>query len=90
MLAEFDFRVLAEVDAALNALAFTLICAGLVAIKRGKTKDPRGGLTATGRAARRRAAATSRSMTTPKQAITKNTVRPRGNRTRISWPSSGR
>lgn len=38
MLAEFDFRVLADVDAALNALAFTLICAGLVAIKRGKVR----------------------------------------------------
>lgn len=35
MLAEFDFRVLADVDASLNALAFLLICAGLVAVKRG-------------------------------------------------------
>ncbi len=35
MLASFDFRVLAHVDAALNALAFVCICAGLVAIKRG-------------------------------------------------------
>ncbi|MBL8729347.1 MAG: DUF420 domain-containing protein [Planctomycetes bacterium] len=35
MLAAFDFRILASVDAALNALAFVLICAGLVAIKRG-------------------------------------------------------
>ena len=35
MLAEFDFRVLADVDASLNALAFVLICAGLVAVKRG-------------------------------------------------------
>lgn len=35
MLAAFDFRVLADVDATLNALAFVLICAGLVAIKRG-------------------------------------------------------
>ena len=30
-----DFRFLAHVDATLNALAFVLICAGLVAIKRG-------------------------------------------------------
>ncbi|HEX5052270.1 MAG TPA: DUF420 domain-containing protein [Planctomycetota bacterium] len=30
----FDFRVLADVDASLNALAFVLICSGLVAIKR--------------------------------------------------------
>ena len=36
MLADFDFRVLADVDAALNALATVLIIAGLVAIKRGK------------------------------------------------------
>jgi putative membrane protein len=35
MLAAFDFRILASVDAALNALAFLLICAGLIAIKRG-------------------------------------------------------
>lgn len=35
MLADFDFRILASVDAALNGLAFVLICAGLVAIKRG-------------------------------------------------------
>ncbi len=35
MPAEFDFRILAHVDAALNALAFVLICASLVAIKRG-------------------------------------------------------
>jgi len=38
MLAEFDFRILATVDAALNALAFVLICAGLVAIKRGNVE----------------------------------------------------
>lgn len=31
----FDFRVLADVDAALNGAAFVLICAGLIAIKRG-------------------------------------------------------
>lgn len=31
----FDFRVLADIDAGLNALAFVLIVAGLVAIKRG-------------------------------------------------------
>ena len=36
MLLAFDFRVLAHVDAALNALAFVLICAGLVAVKRGR------------------------------------------------------
>ncbi len=35
MLADFDFRILADVDATLNALAFVLICCGLVAIKRG-------------------------------------------------------
>jgi uncharacterized membrane protein YozB (DUF420 family) len=35
MLAAFDFRVLAHVDAALNALATVLIVAGLLAIKRG-------------------------------------------------------
>lgn len=35
MLAEFDFRVLAHVDAALNGCAFVLICAALFAIKRG-------------------------------------------------------
>ena len=35
MLAAFDFRILAFVDAVLNGLAFVLICAGLVAIKRG-------------------------------------------------------
>jgi putative membrane protein len=38
MLADFDFRVLADVDAALNAVAFSLICAGLVAIKRGNVR----------------------------------------------------
>jgi putative membrane protein len=38
MLAAFDFRILADVDAALNALAFVLICAGLVAIKRGNVE----------------------------------------------------
>lgn len=31
----FDFRFLADVDAALNGMAFLLICAALVAIKRG-------------------------------------------------------
>ena len=35
MLAAFDFRVLADVDAILNGVAFVLICAGLIAIKRG-------------------------------------------------------
>jgi putative membrane protein len=38
MLAEFDFRILADVDAALNALAFVLIVAGLVAIHRGNVE----------------------------------------------------
>lgn len=35
MLAEFDFRILAHVDASLNALATVLIVTGLCAIKRG-------------------------------------------------------
>lgn len=35
MLAAFDFRILATVDAVLNGLAFVLIVAGLVAVKRG-------------------------------------------------------
>jgi putative membrane protein len=35
MLATFDYTILADVDATLNGLAFVLICAGLVAIKRG-------------------------------------------------------
>ena len=35
MLADFDFRVLAHVDATLNATAFLLICSGLWAVKRG-------------------------------------------------------
>jgi putative membrane protein len=35
MIATFDYRVLADVDAALNALAFVCICAGLLAIQRG-------------------------------------------------------
>lgn len=38
MLATFDFRILADIDAALNALAFVLIVAGLVAIKRGNVE----------------------------------------------------
>ena len=38
MLAAFDFRVLADVDATLNGVAFVLICAGLVAIKRGNVE----------------------------------------------------
>ncbi len=36
MLAQFDFRVLAHVDAALNTLATVLIVSGLVAIKAGR------------------------------------------------------
>ena len=35
MLAEFDLTCLADVDAALNAMAFVLICLALLAIKRG-------------------------------------------------------
>jgi len=35
MLAQFDFRILADVDACLNALALVLICSGLIAVKRG-------------------------------------------------------
>src|SRR5262245_56627231 len=35
MLAAFDFRVLADVDAVLNSIATVLIVAGLIAIKRG-------------------------------------------------------
>ena len=31
MLAEFDFRILADVDATLNGIAFVLICSGLIA-----------------------------------------------------------
>ncbi|MCA8951250.1 MAG: DUF420 domain-containing protein [Planctomycetes bacterium] len=38
MLAAFDFRILATVDAVLNGLALVLIVAGLIAIKRGKTE----------------------------------------------------
>lgn len=38
MLASFDFRVLADVDATLNGVAFVLICAGLAAIKRGNVE----------------------------------------------------
>lgn len=35
VLAEFDFRILADVNASLNAVAFVLIAAGLLAIKKG-------------------------------------------------------
>lgn len=35
MLASFDFRVLADVDAILNACAFVFLAAALVAVKRG-------------------------------------------------------
>lgn len=38
MLAAFDIRILADVNATLNALAFVLIVAGLVAIKRGNER----------------------------------------------------
>ncbi len=36
MLANFDFRILAHVDAALNGLALVLIVAGLIAVKAGR------------------------------------------------------
>lgn len=36
VLAEFDFRILADVNASLNATALVLILAGLYAIKKGK------------------------------------------------------
>ena len=36
--AGFALRFLADVDAALNGLAFVLICAGLVAVKRGNVE----------------------------------------------------
>ena len=36
MLAAFDFRILAHVDATLNGLALVLIIAGLAAVKAGK------------------------------------------------------
>ena len=35
ILASFDFHILADVDATLNAIATVLIVAGLIAIKRG-------------------------------------------------------
>lgn len=38
MLAAFDFRILADIDAILNGIAFSLICAGLIAIKRGNVE----------------------------------------------------
>ena len=38
MLAAFDFRVLADIDAILNGIAFVLICSGLIAIKRGNVE----------------------------------------------------
>jgi len=38
MLAAFDFRILADVDAILNGIAFVLICAGLIAVKRGNVE----------------------------------------------------
>ena len=38
MLAAFDFRVLADVDATLNACTTVLIVAGLLAIKRGRVE----------------------------------------------------
>ncbi|MEC9047146.1 MAG: DUF420 domain-containing protein [Planctomycetota bacterium] len=33
-----DFRFLADVDAVLNGVAFVLICAGLIAVKRGNVE----------------------------------------------------
>ncbi|MBX3464064.1 MAG: DUF420 domain-containing protein [Planctomycetes bacterium] len=38
MLAQFDYRILADVDAALNALAFVFLVAALVAVKRGNVE----------------------------------------------------
>jgi uncharacterized membrane protein YozB (DUF420 family) len=38
MLAAIDFRFLADVDATLNGIAFLLICAGLIAVKRGNVE----------------------------------------------------
>ena len=38
LLAEFDYRILADVDATLNACATVLIVAGLLAIKRGRVR----------------------------------------------------
>lgn len=38
MLAQFDFRILADVDATLNGIAFVLICAALIAVKRGNVE----------------------------------------------------
>jgi putative membrane protein len=38
MLAAFDLRFLADVDAILNGIAFVLICSGLIAIKRGNVE----------------------------------------------------
>ena len=35
MISQFDFRILADVNASLNALALVLIISGLLAIKRG-------------------------------------------------------
>ncbi len=49
MLAEFDFRILADVNALLNATALVLILAGLYAIRMGKEAvDKKLMLTATG------------------------------------------
>ena len=41
MLLAFDFRVLADVDAILNGIAFVLICAGLIAVKLGNIELPK-------------------------------------------------
>jgi putative membrane protein len=38
MIAAFDFRILASVDAILNGLSLILIIAGLVAVKRGRVE----------------------------------------------------
>jgi uncharacterized membrane protein YozB (DUF420 family) len=38
VLAQFDFRVLAHVDASLNALATVLIVSGLIAVKAGSLR----------------------------------------------------
>ena len=38
MLAQFDYRVLADVDATLNAITLALIVAGLIAVKTGRVE----------------------------------------------------
>ena len=38
MIAAFDYRILADVDAVLNSCAFVFLAAALIAIKRGKVE----------------------------------------------------